>query len=98
MAKECTLSTVKLPIGGLPGNSVVRITDRIDPSSSVYSGRTASNQTNKEVNGVQRHELFMAGVTKGRHNTSHFWTVLSHCLRHVIRPSLDCKTVPLLPS
>ena len=27
MTKECTLSTGKLPVGGLPRNSVVKITD-----------------------------------------------------------------------
>ena len=41
MAKECTLSTGKLPLGGLPGNicSVVRITDRPDMTSAGYHGR-----------------------------------------------------------
>ena len=39
MAKECTLSTGKLSLGGLPRNSVVRITDRPDMTSAVYHGR-----------------------------------------------------------
>ena len=30
MAKECTLSTYKMPSEGLPRNSVVRITDCLD--------------------------------------------------------------------
>ena len=30
MAKDCKLSTVKLPLGGLPRNSLVRITDNED--------------------------------------------------------------------
>ena len=49
MAKECTLSTVlpgKLSLGGLPMNSVVRITDCLDLTSAFYRGRTATNQTN----------------------------------------------------
>ena len=47
MAKEFTLSTGNLPRGGLPRNSVVRITDRPDMTSAVYHGRKALNQTNK---------------------------------------------------
>ena len=48
MAKECTLSTGKLPLGGLPRNSVVRITDchpSADTSSAVYRGSKAINQS-----------------------------------------------------
>ena len=47
MAKQCTLSTGKLPPIGLPRNSVVRITDRPDITSAVYLGLKATNQTNK---------------------------------------------------
>ena len=36
MAKECMLSTGKLPLGGLSRNSVVRINDRPDMTSAVY--------------------------------------------------------------
>ena len=43
MAKECMLSTGKLPLGGLTRNNVVRIlvriTDRPDMTSAVYRGR-----------------------------------------------------------
>ena len=47
MAKECMLSTgIKLPLGGLPRNSVVRMTDRQDMTSAVYCGCKATNQTN----------------------------------------------------
>ena len=35
-AKECTVSTGKLHSGGSPMNSVIRITDRPDVTSSVY--------------------------------------------------------------
>ena len=47
MAKECTLSTGKLHLGGLPRNSVVRITDHPDMTSAVYRGHKGTNQTNK---------------------------------------------------
>ena len=46
MAKECTLSTGKLPLEGLLKNSVVRITDGPDMTAAVYHGRKATNQTN----------------------------------------------------
>ena len=45
MAKECKLSTGKLPVEGLPRNSVVRITDVPDMTSAVYYGRKTTNQT-----------------------------------------------------
>ena len=47
MAKECTLSAVKLPLGGLPSNIVAGITGRPDMTSAVYRGRKANSQTNK---------------------------------------------------
>ena len=49
MAKECTLSTCKLPPEGLPRNSVVRITDSLDMTSAVYHGSKETNQTNKTL-------------------------------------------------
>ena len=45
MAKGCALSTGYLPRGGLPRNSVDRITDRPDMTSAVDRGRKASTQT-----------------------------------------------------
>ena len=48
MVMECMLSTGKLPLEGLPKNSVVRITDRPDMTSAVYHGHKASNQTIKQ--------------------------------------------------
>ena len=45
MAK-CTLSTGKLPLGCLPRNSSVRITDRPDFITAVYRGLKASKETN----------------------------------------------------
>ena len=45
MTKECTLSIVKLPLEGLPRNSVVRINDYPNMISAVYSGLKATNQT-----------------------------------------------------
>ena len=44
MVKGCTLSTSKLPRGGLPRNSVARIADRPDMTSAVYSGRKKIKQ------------------------------------------------------
>ena len=55
MEKKCTLSIGKLPSGGLPRNSVVRITDCPDMTSAVYRGRKATNRTNKQN--------FMQGVS-----------------------------------
>ena len=46
MAERCALSTGNLLGGGLPRNSVDRITDRPDMTSAVYRGRKASTQTN----------------------------------------------------
>ena len=45
MAKGWVLSTGYLPQGGLPRNSVDRITDRPDMTSAVDRGRKASTQT-----------------------------------------------------
>ena len=47
MAKDCALSTGYLPRGGLPRNSVDRITDRPDMTSAVDRVHKASTQTNK---------------------------------------------------
>ena len=48
MVKGCALSTGYLPRGGLPRNSVDRLTDRPDMTSAVDRGRKASTQTNKQ--------------------------------------------------
>ena len=52
MAKEWQLSTGNLPRGGLPRNSVDRITDRPDMTSAVDSGRKALTQ--QQQNGQRR--------------------------------------------
>ena len=49
MGKWCALSTGKLPRGGLPRNSVDRITDRPDMTSAVYRGRKEPTKTNKQT-------------------------------------------------
>ena len=49
MAKGCGLSTGYLPRGGLPRNSVDRITDRPDMTSAVDRGCKVSSQTNKSI-------------------------------------------------
>ena len=46
MAKGCVLSTGYLPRGGLPKNSVDRITDCPDMTSAVDRGRKASIKKN----------------------------------------------------
>ena len=49
MAKVCALSTGYLPRGGLPRNSLDRLTDSPDMTSAVGRGRKASTQTNKQI-------------------------------------------------
>ena len=46
MAKGCALSNSNLPRGGLPRNSVYRITDRPHMTSAVDRGREALTQHN----------------------------------------------------
>ena len=50
MAKGCALSISFLPLGGLPRNSVDRITDRPDMTSAADRGRKVSTQINKNRN------------------------------------------------
>ena len=50
MGKGCALSTGYLPRGGLPRNSVDRITDRPDMTSAVDSGRKATTQNKQTKN------------------------------------------------
>ena len=38
IAKECTLTTSKMPPGGLPRNTMFRITDQPNMTSAVYRG------------------------------------------------------------
>ena len=49
MVKGCAQSTGYLPRGGLPRNSVDRITDRTDMTSAVDRGSKASTQTQKNL-------------------------------------------------
>ena len=68
MAKECTLTTSKMPPGGLPRNTMFRITDRPDMTSAVYRGRKALNQKNQKSTvsaeprtvGMHNHAKYMA--------------------------------------
>ena len=46
--KNGALNTGKLPAGGLPRNSVVKVTDRPNMTSAVYRGCKALNQTKKQ--------------------------------------------------
>ena len=53
IAGKCTLSTGKLPLGGLPRNTVVRTIDRPNMTSAVYRGRKSLNQSNKQTNTIK---------------------------------------------
>ena len=46
MGKECTLSTGKLPSVSMSRHNVVRINNRCDITSAVYSEREATKHTN----------------------------------------------------
>ena len=46
VGKECTLSTGKLPSVSMSRHAVVRIKDRCDITSAVYSEREATKHTN----------------------------------------------------
>ena len=59
MAKGCALSTGYLPQGGLPRNSVDRLTDHPDMTSAVDRGRKASTQTNKQISFLIGYSLFL---------------------------------------
>ena len=48
MAKRCTLRIGKLPLEGLPMNSMVRITDRYDITLDVYRARKATGKKIKK--------------------------------------------------
>ena len=49
MGKECTLNTGKLPYVSMSRHNVVRINDRCDITSAVYSEREATNHTNTRL-------------------------------------------------
>ena len=68
MAKECTLSSGKPPLGCLSRESVIKITDRLDMTSAVYRGRKASTQTN-QTNIYLDNEYNVQGVQKKNDNT-----------------------------
>ena len=53
MAKGWALSTGNLPRGGLPRNSVDRITDRPDMTSAVDRGRIALTQQQQKCSQIQ---------------------------------------------
>ena len=55
MAKECTLSSCKPPLGGLPRNSVVRITDHPEMTSDGYRGckAPANKQKTKQKKTIE---------------------------------------------
>ena len=69
MAKEYTLSTGKLPLGGLSRNNVVRIIDHPGMTSDVYRGCKALIQTNKpsmlELARILKFVLFLSACNVG---------------------------------
>ena len=75
MTKGCVLSTAYLPRGGLPRNSVDRLTDRPDMTSAVDRGRKASTQTNNQrTNGPVNAHLTKPGKKQGQEMTLTFNT------------------------
>ena len=63
MAKGCALSAGYLPRGGLPRNSVDRITDRPDMTSAVERGCKASTQTKKHEQDIHIAHIEDSGQT-----------------------------------
>ena len=68
MAKYCALSTGKLPRGGLPRNSVDRITDRPDMTSAVYRGRKEPTKTNKQTLKKQSADRILVYLSADKHH------------------------------
>ena len=60
MAKKCALSTGNLLQGGLPRNSVDRITDRPDMTSAVYCGLKASTKKKKKKKNCEANIMILA--------------------------------------
>ena len=85
MAKGCALSTGYLPRGGLPRNSVDRITDRPDITSAVDRGCKASTQTNKKVknSSIVFLEIFICITLQSFFK--YFNTISVQCLLHNIK-------------
>ena len=61
MTKGWALSTGNLPLGGLPRNSVDRITDRTDMTSAVDRGRISALTQQQPVT-VWRNEAFITYI------------------------------------
>ena len=62
MGKGCAQSTGYLLRGGLPRNSVDRITDRPDMTSAVDRGRKASTQTKNKTSLLNLNIIFLIGL------------------------------------
>ena len=78
MAKVCVLSTGYLPRGGLPRNSVDRLTDRPDMTSAVDRGRKASTQTNQTVHVVKNGLLLLPIKTFREGQIVNSWLIAIH--------------------
>ena len=57
MAIGCALCTGNLPKGGLHRNSVDRITDRPDMTTTIYRGRKASTQPTNQITPNDRNQF-----------------------------------------
>ena len=87
------LSTGKLPLGGLPRNSVVRITDHPDMTSAVYRGRKATNRNKSTKGGVCLSSLPQKASYSFRMElrVSRIYSILSVIHQHFIPFSLPCR-------
>ena len=104
MAKGCALSTGDLPRGGLPRNSVDRITDRPDMTSAVDRGRKASIQTNKQNRSIDLHKctekkkLFCSvhvfPKVQNPFSHSYFWEKKKICHRNFSKIFIDGTKYP----
>ena len=88
MAKECTLKSGTLSLGGLPSNCVVRITDHPNmTSAAVYRGCKAAKQKNLQHKFLQRNKQNHPSVIVK------YFSKLGYCMSHlslVVRKPAFC--------
>ena len=93
MAKECVPSTGKLPMGGLPRNSAVRITDCPDMISAVDCGHKASTQP------TNHHTFFIRKKWGVRGCTLYGHVIMMNLLFYIVSITITCpyNVYPLTP-
>ena len=94
IAKGCALSTGYLPLGGLPRNSVDRITDRPDMTSAVDRGRISINP-NKQTNFFSSvHVQKVHTLTRTRTGESLIKRISGHVrlIAHIVNVKIIKKT------